>query len=46
MPGVLLFTVTPGGYEKYFQERQDVDASQNAAMMKSHDTTIVGPPLK
>jgi quercetin 2,3-dioxygenase len=45
-PGVLLVGVTPGGFEKMFQERQGVDADTNRALMKAHSMEVVGPPLK
>ena len=34
-PGVLLVGVTPGGFEKIFQERQGVDAETYRTLMKS-----------
>ena len=34
-PGVLLVGVTPGGFEKMFEERQGVDAETNRALIKS-----------
>lgn len=45
-PGVLLVGVTPGGFEKIFEERQGVDADTNRALMKAHNMEVVGPPLK
>jgi mannose-6-phosphate isomerase-like protein (cupin superfamily) len=45
-PGVVLVGVTPGGFEKIFEERQGVDADTNRALMKIHNTEVVGPPLK
>jgi hypothetical protein len=45
-PGVLLAAVTPGGFEKLFEERQGVDAETNRALMKAHNMEVVGPPLK
>jgi mannose-6-phosphate isomerase-like protein (cupin superfamily) len=45
-PGVLLVGVTPGGFEKMFQERQGVDADTNRALMKQHQMEVVGPPLR
>ena len=45
-PGVLLVGVTPGGFEKIFQERQGVDAETYRALMKTHNMEVVGPPLK
>jgi quercetin 2,3-dioxygenase len=45
-PGVLLVGVTPGGFEKMFEERQGVDAETNRALMKTHHMEVVGPPLK
>lgn len=45
-PGVLLVGVTPGGFEKMFEERQGVDAEKNQALMKAHNMEVVGPPLQ
>jgi mannose-6-phosphate isomerase-like protein (cupin superfamily) len=45
-PGVLLVGVTPGGFEKMFEERQGVDAETNRALMKMHNMEVVGPPLQ
>jgi len=45
-PGVLLVGVTPGGFEKIFEERQGVDAETNRALIKAHHMDVVGPPLK
>jgi len=45
-PGVLLVGVTPGGFEKMFQERQGVDDEANRALMKKHNMEVVGPPMK
>jgi quercetin 2,3-dioxygenase len=45
-PGVLLVGVTPGGFEGIFAERQDVDVGTDEALMRMHDTEVVGPPLE
>lgn len=45
-PGVLLVGVTPGGFEKMFQERQGVNAETNRELMKAHNMEVVGPPLQ
>jgi hypothetical protein len=45
-PGVLLFGVTPGGFEKMFAERQGVDAQTNENLMARHHMQVVGPPLR
>ncbi|MCC8952851.1 cupin domain-containing protein [Bradyrhizobium sp. Pear77] len=45
-PGVLLFGVTPGGFEKMFAERQGVDADTNQKLMAKHHMQVVGPPLR
>jgi len=45
-PGVLLVGVTPGGFEKMFEERQGVDAETNRMLMKKHNVETVGPPLQ
>jgi quercetin 2,3-dioxygenase len=44
-PGVLLFGVTPGGFEKMFAERQGVDADTNRRLMAKYHMQVVGPPL-
>lgn len=44
-PGVLLVGVTPGGFEKMFEERQGVDTETNRALMKTYNMEVVGPPL-
>ncbi len=45
-PGVLLVGVTPGGLEKFFEERQGVDAATADNINKKYDTDSVGPPLR
>lgn len=44
-PGVLLFGVTPGGFEMMFAERQGVDAETNKKLMEKYHMQVVGPPL-
>lgn len=44
-PGVLIFGVTPGGFEKMFAERQGVDADTNKRLMEKYHMQVVGPPL-
>jgi quercetin dioxygenase-like cupin family protein len=44
-PGVLLFGVTPGGFERMFAERQGVDADTNKRLMEKYHMRVVGPPL-
>jgi len=44
-PGVLLFGVTPGGFEKMFAERQGVDAVTNKRLMEKYHMQVVGPPI-
>ena len=44
--GVVLVGITPGGFEKMFQERQGVDAKKNAELMKAHKMEIVGPKVQ
>jgi quercetin 2,3-dioxygenase len=44
--GIVLVGITPGGFEKMFQERQGVDAKTNAELMKAHKMTIVGPKVQ
>lgn len=43
--GVLLFGVTPGGFEMMFAERQDVDGETNRKLMEKYHMQVVGPPL-
>ena len=45
-PGVILVGVTPGGFEKMFEERQGVDAETNRSLAKKHNMEVVGPPLQ
>ena len=45
-PGVLLVGVTPGGFEKMFEERQGADTETNRTLMKRHNMEVVGPPLR
>jgi quercetin 2,3-dioxygenase len=45
-PGVLLFGITPGGFEMMFAERQGVDAKTNENLMAKHHMQVVGPPLR
>ena len=45
-PGVLLVGVTPGGFERMFEERQGADSEKNQALMKMHNMEVVGSPLK
>lgn len=44
-PGVLLFGVTPGGFEKMLADRQGVDADLNKRLMEKYHMQVVGPPL-
>jgi quercetin dioxygenase-like cupin family protein len=44
-PGVLLFGVTPGGFERMFAERQGVDADTNKRLMEKYHMQVAGPPL-
>ena len=45
-PGVLLFGVTPGGFEKMFVEWQGADADTSQKLMAKHHMQVVGPPLR
>jgi len=45
-PGVILVGVTPGGFEKMFEERQGVDAETNRALAKKYNMEVVGPPIQ
>jgi quercetin 2,3-dioxygenase len=44
-PGVLLFGVSPGGFEMLFAEREGVDAETNKKLAQKHHMEVVGPPL-
>ena len=44
-PGVLLFGVTPAGFEAMFAEREGVDADTNKKLMDKYHMQVVGPPL-
>jgi oxalate decarboxylase/phosphoglucose isomerase-like protein (cupin superfamily) len=41
-PGVILVGVTPGGFERMFEERQRVDAETNRALAKKYNMEVVG----
>jgi mannose-6-phosphate isomerase-like protein (cupin superfamily) len=45
-PGVLLVGVTPGGFEKSFQERQGADSETLKALAKKYNLEVVGPPIQ
>jgi quercetin 2,3-dioxygenase len=45
-PGVILVGVTPGGFEKMFEERQSVDAETLRALAKKYNMEVVGPPIQ
>lgn len=45
-PGVLLFGVSAGGFEKMFAERQGVDAETNKKLMAKYHMEVVAPPLR
>jgi mannose-6-phosphate isomerase-like protein (cupin superfamily) len=45
-PGVLLVGVTPGGFEKLFQDREGVDGETQKALAKKYNQEVVGPPLQ
>jgi quercetin dioxygenase-like cupin family protein len=45
-PGVLLFGVSAGGFEKMFAEREGVDAAANKRLMDKYHMEVVGPPIK
>jgi mannose-6-phosphate isomerase-like protein (cupin superfamily) len=45
-PGVLLVGVTPGGFEKSFQERQGADGETLKALAKKYNLEVVGPPIQ
>ena len=45
-PGVLLFGVSAGGFEKMFAERQGVDAETNKKLMAKYHMEVVAPPLQ
>ena len=45
-PGVLVVGVTPAGFEKFFAERQGVDADTHRTLMKKYGVEVVGPTLQ
>jgi mannose-6-phosphate isomerase-like protein (cupin superfamily) len=45
-PGVLLIGVTPGGFEKSFEERQGADGETLRALAKKYNLEVVGPPIQ
>jgi mannose-6-phosphate isomerase-like protein (cupin superfamily) len=45
-PGVLLVGVTPGGFEKSFEERQGADGETLRALAKKYNLEVVGPPIQ
>lgn len=45
-PGVLLFGVSGGGFEKMFAEREGVDAATNKRLMQKYHMEVVGPPIQ
>lgn len=45
-PGVLLFGVSPAGFEMMFAEREGVDADTNKKLMQKHHMEVVGPPIQ
>ena len=45
-PGVLLVGVTPGGFEKSFEERQGADAETLRTLAKKYHSETVGPPIR
>jgi len=45
-PGVILVGVTPGGFEKMFEERQGMDAETLRALVKKYNMDVVGPPIQ
>jgi mannose-6-phosphate isomerase-like protein (cupin superfamily) len=45
-PGVILVGVTPGGFEKSFQERQGADAEALKVLANKYHLEVVGPPLQ
>ena len=45
-PGVLLFGVSAGGFEKMFAEREGVDAATNKKLMEKYHMEVVGPPIR
>ena len=44
-PGVLLFGMAPGGFEKMFADREGVDKATNDKLLKQYHVQIVGPPI-
>jgi len=45
-PDVVLVGVTPGSFERMFEERQGADAETNRTLMKMHNMEVVGPPIR
>jgi quercetin dioxygenase-like cupin family protein len=45
-PGVILFGVSGGGFEKMFAEREGVDAATNKKLMDKYHMQVVGPPIQ
>jgi mannose-6-phosphate isomerase-like protein (cupin superfamily) len=45
-PGVLLVGVTPGGFEKSFEERQGADGETLRGLAKKYNMQVVGPPIQ
>jgi hypothetical protein len=45
-PAWVLVGVTPGGFERMFEERQGVDAETNRALAKKYNMEVVGPPIQ
>ena len=45
-PRVILVGVTPGGFEKSFEERQGADAETLRALAKKYNMEVVGPPIQ
>jgi mannose-6-phosphate isomerase-like protein (cupin superfamily) len=44
-PGVLLVAVTPGGFERSFEERQGAEGETLRALAKKYNMEVVGPPI-
>jgi hypothetical protein len=41
-----LVGVTPGGFEKSFEERQGADGEMLRALAKMYNVEVVGPPIQ
>ena len=45
-PGILLVGVTPGGFEKSFEERQGAEGETLRSIAEKYNLEVVGPPIQ